>query len=436
MNIDADTSASGYLVDGFEGIDDKFTQMSTIATRDHHVLTRAKRHGRWYLLKSLAADVAHKTVYQEMLNKEFDIAMRLQHPGIVQTVNIEDVPILGRSIVMEWIDGMTLSQWLERNPARRERLKVLDQLLGAVAYLHDLGIVHRDLKPSNILVTAVGHHVKLIDFSLADTGTHAILKHPGGTAGYISPEQSTTAVPDVRNDIYSLGVVIQNMDLGGQYSRIADRCQLPADRRYQSIDDLRDAIRLRKSRSLWMGMGLILVLIIVTLSVILALWHQPSTAITENRQEDSIPAVIVDSAMVIGTDSAMEKTEQQIPDVVMPTIQSTMARDSINSNLPSTIDALPKRNRHLYDAISTGVNGLSYVLHEYVIKNRQDTLTDVKYLILDYGDMRKAGQAEIDRYIDEIQNQYSDKELNHIRQVLINQCDSNINSIKEVVKSR
>ena len=151
-----------------------------------------------------------------MLNKEFDIAMRLQHPGIVQTVNIEDVPILGRSIVMEWIDGMTLSQWLERNPARRERLKVLDQLLGAVAYLHDLGIVHRDLKPSNILVTAVGHHVKLIDFSLADTGTHAILKHPGGTAGYISPEQSTTAVPDVRNDIYSLGVVIQNMDLGGQ----------------------------------------------------------------------------------------------------------------------------------------------------------------------------------------------------------------------------
>jgi hypothetical protein len=140
--------------------------------------------------------------------------------------------------------------------------------------------------------------------------------------------------------------------------------------------------------------------------------------------------------MVIGTDSAMEKTEQQIPDVVMPTIQSTMARDSINSNLPPTIDALPKRNRHLYDAISTGVNGLSYVLHEYVIKNRQDTLTDVKYLILDYGDMRKAGQAEIDRYIDEIQNQYSDKELNHIRQVLINQCDSNINSIKEVVKSR
>ena len=435
MYNDADTSASGYLVDGFEGMNDSFTQISTVATRDSHVLTRAKRHGRWYLLKSLAPDVANKTVYQEMLNKEFDIAIRLQHPGIVQTVNIEDVPLLGRSIVMEWVDGMTLTQWLENNPTRRERLKVLDQLLSAVAYLHDLGIVHRDLKPSNILVTAMGHHVKLIDFSLADTEAHAILKQPGGTAGYISPEQSTMAVPDLRNDIYSLGVIIRNLGLGGLYSRIADRCLMPADKRYQSIDDLRDALKSRKTHSLWIGMGLILVLIIVILSVILALRHQSSTAITEKSLGDTI-TTSMEPATVIGTDSAKEKTDLQTPDVVMPKIQSARVWDSINSKLPTSVETMPKQDRHLSDAVSNGANELTFVLYRYVTNNRQDTLSDVKYLKLDYDDMRSVGHAEIDRYINEIHNQFSVKELSHIREVLNSQCDSCIRNIKELVKSR
>lgn len=427
-------SSSGYLVDGFEGVNDGFTQMTTVATRNSHVLTRAKRHGRWYLLKSLAPDVANKTVYQEMLNKEFDIAIRLQHHGIVQTVNIEDVPLLGRSIVMEWVDGMTLTQWLEKNPTRRERLKVLDQLLSAVAYLHDLGIVHRDLKPSNILVTAMGHHVKLIDFSLADTEAHAILKQPGGTAGYISPEQSTKAVPDLRNDIYSLGVIIQNLGLKGLYSRIADRCLLPADRRYQSIDDLRDALKSRNAHSLWMGMGLILVLVIILMSVILALRQQRSTAITEKSLDDSTS---VEPATVIGSDSAIEETDLQSLDVVvMPVIQSARVMDSINSKFQPSVENMLKRDDHLKDAISNGANDLTFVLYRYVTKNKQDTLSDVKYLRLDYEDMRSVGQAEIDRYINEIHNQYSDKELNYIRKVLNSQCDSYISDIKDLVKSR
>lgn len=239
---DQGSSASGFLVDGFEGVSDGFTQLTCVYSSGEHVLTRAQRHGRWYMLKSLVPDVADRTVCQEMLTKEFDIAMRVQHPGIVQTVNIEDVPTLGRCIVMEWIDGMNLRQWLEKTPSRAERHRALSQLLDAVAYLHDLGIVHRDLKPSNILITAVGHNVKIIDFSLADTATHAVLKQPAGSSGYISPEQANRSTPDVRNDIYSLGMIMRQMDLGRRYQRVAEKCQLPAEKRYQSIQELKAAL--------------------------------------------------------------------------------------------------------------------------------------------------------------------------------------------------
>lgn len=71
------------------------------------------------------------------------------------------------------------------------------------------------MKPQNIMVTHNGHYLKIIDFGLADTDSHAILKQPASTLKYMAPEQAQHAVPDVRNDIYSLGVILQEMELGG-----------------------------------------------------------------------------------------------------------------------------------------------------------------------------------------------------------------------------
>ena len=142
------SSVSGYLEDGFEGMSSEFTQLEAVNSHGVNTLTRAKRHGRWYLLKSLNEEVRDKLVYQEMLRKEFDIMMRLQHPGIVQVVNMENVKSLGECIVMEWVDGVTLKEWLAGSTTVEQRSHVARQLLEALSYIHSLDIVHRDIKPN------------------------------------------------------------------------------------------------------------------------------------------------------------------------------------------------------------------------------------------------------------------------------------------------
>ena len=252
----ASSSASEYLEDGFEGVSSDFTQFETLEPHGYNCFTRAKRYGRWYLLKSLNDEVRDKLVYQEMLRKEFDIMMQLQHPGVAQAMGMETVGDLGQCIIMEWVEGVTLKKWLEGDTTRSERLHAAGQLLDALAHIHAHDIAHRDIKPSNIMVTTNGKNVKIIDFGLADTNAHAILKQPAGTEQYMAPEQATTSQPDVRNDIYSLGIVLRAMNLGGDYDKVAQRCILPINERYQSVEEVQNDLEKRKERRRNLRLGL------------------------------------------------------------------------------------------------------------------------------------------------------------------------------------
>ena len=119
---------------------------------------------------------------------------RLQHPGVVEAKSLEDVPGLGRCIVMEWVNGATLKEWLSAGShSRDERRQVAHQLMDALSHIHSQGVVHRDIKPSNIMVTNTGQSVKVIDFGLADTDAHTTLKQPAGTVSYMAPEQATAS---------------------------------------------------------------------------------------------------------------------------------------------------------------------------------------------------------------------------------------------------
>ena len=87
-----------------------FTDFSIIAARGYNVISRARRNGRWWVLKSLEEKVRNTEPFVSMLRKEFDIMASLQDPNIVNVVSIEEVDKLGLSIVMEWIDGVTLGE--------------------------------------------------------------------------------------------------------------------------------------------------------------------------------------------------------------------------------------------------------------------------------------------------------------------------------------
>ncbi len=221
-----------------------FQDISIVSEGAFCLIAKAKRYGRWWALKGLKAEFRHSSVHIALLRKEFEILISMQHPGIVVGVSWEQVADVGDCIVMEWIDGQTLREWLATKPNRPARYRIAAQMMDALEYVHDKQTAHRDLKPSNILITRNGTNVKLIDFGLSDTDTHAILKQPVGTAGYVAPEQRTSSVADVRNDIFSLGCIFTEMHLGGLYAPIVRRCKSPvAERRYRNIAALRRAMR-------------------------------------------------------------------------------------------------------------------------------------------------------------------------------------------------
>ena len=237
----------------------QFTEVSLIRETESHQLFRAKRYGRWYLLKALPPALRDSEIHLQMLHKEMEVLMQLQHPGIVDCLGMEHLDdytdsegntiSVGPCIILEYIDGETLEETIKDNSSFFTlHSSFLNELLDALAYMHSSGITHRDLKPSNIMLTHNGQHVKIIDFSLADTNSHAILKQPSGTRKYISPEQETMTTPDVRNDIYSLGVILDELLKGNPsifnhqssiFKKIARRCQLPIDQRYPNIAALK-----------------------------------------------------------------------------------------------------------------------------------------------------------------------------------------------------
>ena len=160
-------SDSGYI--DIENFSSDWSDITLLQQRRQNTIYTAKRYGKRYLLKAISPEYQSLTDIRLLQEKEFSLGISLNHPNIAETYSLEEVPEIGRCIVMEYVDGMTLAQWLNSSPSRAQRERVLAQLLEVMEYIHGLQLVHNDLKSSNILITRNGQNVKLIDFGLSDT---------------------------------------------------------------------------------------------------------------------------------------------------------------------------------------------------------------------------------------------------------------------------
>ena len=397
-----DSSASGYLSDSFEGISQTFTDVEILATSEVNVVAKAKRYGRWWLLKGLRKEVAGEAGYQQRLRKEFEILMQLQHPGVVMAVGLEDVEVLGLCIVMEYVDGVTLKEWLTEKPTRQMKLRVMQEITDAVSYLHTKGIVHRDLKPTNIIVTGNGSHVKLIDFGLADTDSHTILKQPAGTPTYMSPEQIQTAVADGRNDIYSLGIIMQQMELGWRYHYIINRCLRPIEHRYQQMAELQHAIRSTNRRirnvAVWLGALLIM-------AMILLIGLQVRRA---KEQDEKLVAIHATYQQQLG---AQEQKLKQLAD-------STTELRLYNQQQRQKEIALETSRKKVEDAISKGKALIDKSMRQTNIDKHLDTLTNILYIWSDFTYRCQSGERAIENYLKQMDSSFSDTEKDEIRNAM------------------
>lgn len=230
-----DNSVSGIITTDNVMISAAFTEVEVIPSAGFSLLRKAKRFGKWWVLKSLKEEHRQDPLYQQLLQKEFDILNSMDHPNIVKAMEWGRYGDGSGCIVMEYVDGLSLKEFMKMKPDHDKKLKIASELMDALGYIHSKQVTHRDLKPSNILITNNGQNVKVIDFGLSDTDSYSILKQPAGTESYVSPEQRESHTPDIRNDIYSLGRILQNLDLGKKYRGIVNKCLLPIDRRYENV---------------------------------------------------------------------------------------------------------------------------------------------------------------------------------------------------------
>ena len=232
-------SSSGEITSSFENISDVFTAYAEIPSGGFNRLYKAKRYGKWFVLKGLKPEFQRKAVYNELLTKEFELGVQMDHPNIAHTFSFETDPVAGSCIVMEYVDGCTLKEFLAQSPSRAVRMKVAKEILSAMSYFHGKQIIHRDLKPDNILITHNGHNVKIIDFGLADTDYHGILKQPAGSDKYAAPEQKSGGVPlDCRADLYAFGVILRQLFPHG-YRGVVRKCTQPdREKRFGNAEEI------------------------------------------------------------------------------------------------------------------------------------------------------------------------------------------------------
>lgn len=257
------SSNSGVISTEFVSVSDVFSDFTDISHSNHNRLVKSKRFGKWYMLKGLNAECADKAVFVEMLRKEFELGITLDHPHIIRTIGKENVPSIGDCIVLEYIDGVTFKEWLKSKPSTSERRRVVMELLDAMSYFHSKGVIHRDLKPENILITGNGANVKVIDFGLSDSDQYAILKQPAGSRKYSAPEQSANGTKvDLRADIYAFGALLPELGLRGIYKHIARKATqtAPTDR-YANAGQVISAIHNRHRLNIAQTAGITVMLI-------------------------------------------------------------------------------------------------------------------------------------------------------------------------------
>ena len=396
---DLDSSASGYISDSFEGISQTFTDVEILSTSEVNVVAKAKRYGRWWLLKGLRKEVAAEAGYQQRLRKELEILMQLQHPGVVTVIDLEDIETIGKCIVMEYVEGITLKDWLKDVHDKKQKRYVAMQLAEAVKYIHSKGVVHRDLKPQNIMIALNGKSVKLIDFGLADSDSHATLKQPAGTLNYMSPEQAATTVADVRNDIYSLGIIFNQMELGISYRSIIKRCLRPIDERYQNMDalmyDMCNA-PLRVKRLL--------------MSAVAALFVVAAILIFSQRQE-------LQKVYSLIADNEQQQAELKI---TIGQLNDSLERVALmHHKLKDEQQKQIAERKRIDNAIENGKVIIDNFFKHTGIKQHLDTLSDFRYFREDIFRNINKGAIARNSYLDKIHKDFTENEFAEITNALI-----------------
>lgn len=299
-------------------------------------LYRGSKNGRFFVYKALKKEYRGNPLYEELLQKDFNIGFSLNHTGICQYYALIDFPLIGHCIVMEWIDGRSLESLISDGVIDKILAqKIICEICDALDYIHRKQIIHRDLKPENIMITDNGRNVKIIDFGLSDTDSYCTFKAPAGTMAYASPELIAGERLDARSDIWALGMIIN--ELSGKFRHVSARClRRDKDKRYNSAAEVKRAILHEGARKMRNFAA------IATISIACAAWiilSNQKAAVPEHMVR--IPEITDTTATVPSAGSVHAAAEASpIPgEAETPVTKKTTPKDSSPHNSEESLDA-------------------------------------------------------------------------------------------------
>ncbi|MBC7173945.1 MAG: serine/threonine protein kinase, partial [Polyangiaceae bacterium] len=174
-------------------------------------------------MKVLREELACDPEVVQRFVQEAQTSTSMGHPNIIDVSDFGRMPDGAVYFVMEYLEGESLTQRIERKGPLSvlEAVEIAEQIASALGAAHAHGVIHRDLKPDNVFLIRRGDRddfVKVLDFGIAKVGgAPSKLTRTGmvfGTPHYMSPEQAAGQVVDGRADVYALGVILYEMFTG------------------------------------------------------------------------------------------------------------------------------------------------------------------------------------------------------------------------------
>lgn len=344
------------------------------------ILWLSVRDGRRVVYKGLTEDLRSHPEEIASLRKEYSLGLRIECEGVVRYYSFELHPQLGPIIIMEYVDGTTLQEYLGNGqsdgayfPPLNERLKISIDIAESLAVIHGSGVLHRDLKPDNILIRKRDLRPKIIDFGHADAEDFVIYKNSVGTSQYGSPEQQVPSGGSMAGDIYSFGKILEKLLPERRYKVIINACISNDESKRPDIKWISKHLSNTWRGSLrWMGItGVVLVgLLAISFLIYFSDGKQDAEndVATEVAKADSIIKVrtIETDSVEVDTDEVSPKPESQ--SVVkerdladkLPSENDEIMEAVTNKNIPENISAIIDKYSRKADIINERYGTLSY----------------------------------------------------------------------------
>lgn len=288
-----------------------------LSRRSRRVLWLTVRDGRKVVLKGLKEELRSHPEEVAALRKEYLLGLRIEAEGVVRVYGFEEHPQLGPVIVMEYVDGRPLNEYLaslyekgNKRAGLAERCKVALEIAKAIATIHGMGISHRDLKPDNILISTKDSHAKIIDFGNGDAEEFVIYKKSVGTDLYGAPEQQLpTDGVGMASDIYSFGKILDDLLPERRYLGLRKDCQAQDPVLRPSMEQVVRKLQKSGRRRIWVtSVAVGVVLCVVSVPIFFYMRNSPG-AKPDEKIEETLPVTAYDNP------EPSERQSERVPQV-------------------------------------------------------------------------------------------------------------------------